>query len=56
MDIGVSTSSVRTCWIAEVKRAHGMTRGAAPNSGKGVGVPPCPRRYWEAIERAILSN
>jgi len=55
-NLGLSAASVKTCWIAEVKRAHGLTRGIAPNKGRGKGSLPCPRRYWEAIESSLLSE
>ncbi len=51
--LGVRPSSVKTCWIAEVKRESGETRGTAPNSGIGKGAPPCPPSYRTAIERAL---
>ena len=41
------------CWIAEVKRKHGLTRGPAWNSGLGKGAPPCPPHIQEAIERIL---
>ena len=41
---------IRTCWIAEVKRKHGLTRGPAWNTGQGRGAPPCPPDSREAIE------
>ena len=51
--IGVRPSSVKTCWIAEVKRELGLTRGAAPNAAQGQGAPPCPPKYKDAIRRAL---
>lgn len=54
--LGILPSSVKTCWIAEVKRELGLTRGAAPNHGRGVGAPPCPERCRKAIREAILAS
>ena len=48
--------TVKTCWIAEVKCELGMTRGPAHNRGQGIGAPPCPARYREAIRACILSG
>jgi len=53
--LGVRPSSVKTCWIAEVKRELGLTRGSAPNTGRGQGAAACPPKYKEAIRR-VLSN
>lgn len=43
------------CWIAEVKRYYGLTKGPAHNTGTGKGAPPCPQWAWDAIEQ-ILKN
>ena len=51
--LGVMPNTVRKCWIAEVKRSLGLTRGPAPNTGKGVGAPPCPSKHKIAITRII---
>ena len=53
--LGVRPSSVKTCWVAEVKRELGLTRGSAPNTGRGQRAPACPPKYKEAIWR-VLSN
>jgi len=53
--IGVKPASVKTCWIADVKRERGETRGPAPNRGAGQGAPPCPAEYRKAI-RAVLDR
>lgn len=45
-----------TCWIAEVKRNHGLTRGPAHNTGSGKGAPPCPSWAWEAIEHVLKNH
>ena len=45
--------TVRTCWIAEVKREMGLTGRRAWNTGMGVGAPPCPPRYKAAIRACI---
>ena len=52
-ELGVQPSSVSTCWIAEVKREHGLTQRQAPNAVQGRGARPCPPRYRCAIERCI---
>jgi hypothetical protein len=51
--LGVRPTSVKTCWIAEIKRQRGETRGPAPNRGRGRGAPPCPLEYGEAIRREL---
>ena len=48
--------TVKTCWIAEVKREMGLTRGPAPNRGQGEGAPPCPQHYKDAIRRCMLEH
>ena len=48
--------TVKTCWIAEVKRELGLTDRAAWNRGQGAGAPPCPPRFKEAIRHCIESN
>lgn len=53
--LSVRPNSVKTCWIAEVKRELGITRGAARNSGQGKGAPPCPPKYKEVIRRILSS-
>jgi hypothetical protein len=52
--LGICASSVSTCWIAEVKRHHGLTQRVAWNRGLGTGKRPCPPNYWSAIEKVIL--
>jgi hypothetical protein len=32
----------KTCWIADLKAEHGLTRGAAPNRAGAVRMNPCP--------------
>ena len=53
--LGVQPGSVKTCWIAEVKRSLGLTRGSAPNAGEGRGAPPCPPSFWHEIETVLRS-
>ena len=48
--------TVKTCWIAEVKRELGLTTKAAWNRGQGAGAAPCPARYKEAIRHCIESG
>ena len=45
--------TVRTCWIAEVKRELGLTTRTAANRGQGFGATPCPERYKEAIRHCL---
>jgi len=52
---GLKPSSIRTCWIAEVKREKGLTRGHAHNYGKGKGAPPCPKHIKKVL-REIIKN
>jgi hypothetical protein len=45
----------QTCWIAEVKASHGLTRGEAPNRiSSRTKVKPCPPHRRAAIERALV--
>ena len=48
--------TVKTCWIAEVKRELGLTRGHASTWGKGKGEPPCPPWAREAIVRCLYDE
>jgi len=43
-----SSASIRTCWIAWVKRELGLTRGRAPNNLGNLVQPPPP-----SVQRAI---
>ncbi|MCY4060315.1 MAG: hypothetical protein OXG44_20230 [Gammaproteobacteria bacterium] len=47
---------VRSCWIAEVKRETGLTRGHAWNRGRGRGAPICPPWAREAIRRFLYDD
>ena len=47
--------TVKTCWIAEVKRELGLTARSAWNRGLGAGAPPCPPRYKDAIQHCLLN-
>ncbi|HKF51404.1 MAG TPA: hypothetical protein VKB26_03765 [Candidatus Acidoferrales bacterium] len=51
--LSVRPSSVKTCWIADVKREMGLTRGIAPNTGQGVGAPTCPEKYKREIKKVL---
>ena len=51
--LGVRPASVKTCWIAEVKRSLGLAGKRAPNAGQGNGAPPCPPRYRVAIKHCV---
>lgn len=44
------------CWVAEVKRAHGLTTRKAWNRGQGDGAPPCPPHVFRAIEQVLRRN
>ena len=44
----------QTCWIADVKAAHSLTRGASPNRiDPDRKVKPCPPQKRAAIEKAL---
>lgn len=44
----------QTCWIADVKAPHGLTKGQAPNRlDPKRKVKPCPPAKRAAIERAL---
>ena len=45
--------TVKTCWIAEVKREMGLTSRKAWNAGMGYGAPPCPPHYKDVIRACI---
>lgn len=45
--------TVRTCWIADIKEEHGLTRGPAHNRGKSGKSYPCPPRFRPLIEDAL---
>ena len=48
--------TVRTCWIAEVKRELGLTKRVAWNRGQGRRASPCPEHYKEAIRYCLTSS
>jgi hypothetical protein len=52
----VCPSSVKTCWIAEIRRELGTTRGPAPNTGQGQGASPCPPKYKEALKHILSAG
>jgi hypothetical protein len=46
--------TAQTCWIADVKSAHGLTRAQAPNRiDPKKKVKPCPANKRVAIEAAL---
>jgi hypothetical protein len=51
LDTGLKIS--RSCYIAEVLRAYGLTRRTSWNSGKGKGSPQCPEKQYKAIESVL---
>ena len=48
--------TVKTCWIAEVKRELGLTTRKAWNSGHGIGAPACPPDLKVAIRRCLVEG
>ena len=47
--------TAQTCWIADVKASHGLTRGQAPNRiHPERKVKPCPEGKRAAIEAALV--
>lgn len=44
---------VKTCWIADIKERHGLTRGAARKRLKRGRANPCPPRYLAIIEEVM---
>ncbi|OGO06390.1 MAG: hypothetical protein A2Y92_00345 [Chloroflexi bacterium RBG_13_57_8] len=50
-DSGIKVN--RSCYIAEVMRAYGLTTRTAWNTGRGKGSPECPVRQYQAIEKAL---
>ena len=44
---------IETCWIADVKRAHGLTTRAAPNRIGAEPKKPCPAHVRPWIEDAM---
>ena len=51
--LGHTGRTVRTCWVAEVKRELGLTTRVAWNRGQGRGAPPCPEPDKEAIRHCL---
>ncbi len=46
---------VKTCHIADVKRALGLTRALAPNRKVANSVTnPCPPELWAMVEEAVM--
>jgi len=45
--------SVKSCWIADVKDAHGLTRGPAHNRQGAQRKYPCPLKYRRIIADAL---
>jgi len=43
---------IKTCWIADIKDAHGLVKRPAPNR-KGERRYPCPLKYRDMIEDAL---
>ena len=47
--------TVKTCWIAEVKRKLGLTKRVAWNRGRGKGSQRCPEDLRQLILRCFTS-
>lgn len=48
------SKTVKTCWIADVKRSHGLTKRKSPNRLTPNSVTnPCPDEHREKIEDAL---
>ena len=46
--------TVKTCWIADVKRTYGLTNRKSPNRISPNSVKyPCPDKHREKIEDAL---
>jgi hypothetical protein len=46
---------VKTCWIADVKDKHGLSKRIAYNRiSKTSKVSPCPEKYISVIEEAFM--
>ncbi len=45
--------TVKTCWIAHVKRTHGATKGPAPNRGQGEATNLCPDNIFPRLEKIM---
>jgi len=42
--------TVKTCWIADVKRKHGKTTRVAPNRAGAIPQEPCPPDIFPKLE------
>jgi len=51
--LGLKPKSIKTCWIAEVKREKGLTTRRAWNAGMGKGAPPCPPHIKTVLRNII---
>lgn len=46
--------TVKSCWIAEIKRAYGLTKRQSPNRADPDAVKyPCPAEHRPKIEEAL---
>ena len=50
---GKYSVGVKTCWIADIKDAYGLTRGPAPNRQGTQRSNPCPPNCRRMIEDAL---
>jgi hypothetical protein len=47
--------TLKTCWIADVKRKLGLTKRVAPNRISRQRVKyPCPPGYFEKIKKLLI--
>lgn len=48
------STTIKTCWIADVKRAHGLTKRKSYNRLSPHSVKyPCPDKHHDKIEDAL---
>lgn len=45
--------TVKTCWIADVKRKHGKTTRVAPNRAGEEPQEPCPAHIFPKLEELM---
>ena len=45
--------TVKTCWIADVKRKHGKTTRVAPNRAGEIPEQPCPSHIFSKLEELM---
>ena len=45
--------TIKTCWIADVKRKHGKTNHKAPNRIGNKPKYPCPNNVFKDLEKIL---